>query len=262
MKHLISVIIATFVVAVFSPASAMATKSENEKSVEEQVGPALQTLAASGDADAQYRLSYLYAFGKNVPQNYTKALEWIQKSVDQGYEDAQFTFGLLYLGGLWGVKKDSAAANRWFRLAADQGHAAAQFNLGYSYFFGRGVPQDRTAAAFWYSKSADQGNVEAQVKMGMVYSSGDGVPQNYALAARYLRQAADRGNVDGMTGLAWHYQLGYGVPKDNVQSLMWFILAAAKGDQTAVQQRNRMSSLMLPKDVDDAQNLALQWRPN
>jgi uncharacterized protein len=262
MKHLISGIIATFVVAVFSPASAMATQSETQETVEEQVGPSLQTLAASGDAGAQHRLGLLYAHGKNVHQNNTKALEWIQKSVDQGYADAQFTFGLLYLGGLLGVKEDSVAANRWFRLAADQGHAAAQFNLGYSYFFGRGVPQDRTAAAFWYSKSADQGNVEAQVKMGLVYSSGDGVPQNYALAARYLRQAADRGNVDGMTGLAWHYQLGYGVPKDNVQSLMWFILAAAKGDQMAVQQRNRMSSLMLSKQVEDAQNLALQWHPN
>ena len=262
MKHLISVIIATFVVAVFSPVSAMATKAENEKSVEEQVGPALQTLAASGDADAQYRLSYLYALGKYVPQNNRLALEWLQKSVDQGYAEAQFTFGLVYGGGLWGVKEDSAAAVRWFRLAADQGHAGAQYNLGNLYFFGRSVSQDRSAAAFWYSKSAAQGNVEAQVKIGLVYSSGDGVPQNYALAARYLAKAAEQGNVDGMTGLAWHYQLGYGVPKDNVQSLMWFILAAAKGDKSAVQQRDRMSSLMLPKDVDDAQNLALQWRPN
>jgi hypothetical protein len=129
------------------------------------------------------------------------------------------------------------------------------------YLRGRGTLQDATTAAAWLTKSANQGNVDAQVKMGIAYSRGNGVPQNYAVASGFFRSAAQQGNVDGMTGLAWHYQLGYGVQKDNVQSLMWFILAAAKGDQSAVQQRDRMSSLMLPKQVDDAQNLALQWQP-
>ena len=95
--------------------------------------------------------------------------------------------------------------------------------------------------------------------MGLMYSQGEGVPQNYSLANDFWRAAAEKGDTESMTGLGWHNKLGYGVPKDNVRSLMWFILAAARGSKGAAQQRDLMSSVMPSDQVEEAQNLALKW---
>jgi TPR repeat protein len=92
-----------------------------------------------------------------------------------------------------------------------------------------------------------------------MYSEGEGVPQNYSLANEFWRAAAETGDTQSMTGLGWHSKLGYGVPKDNVRSLMWFILAAARGNKDAAQQRDLMSSVMPSDQVEEAQDLALKW---
>ncbi len=219
----------------------------------------LNKSANSGNAVAQWRLSLLYAYGKGIPQNNALALQWMRKSAMQGFAPGQHTLGLVYSGGLLGVTKDLAAAVDWYRKAAEQGYSSAQLNLGQAYLSGNGVAKSETTAAFWISKAAEQGDSEAQLKMGLLYSKGVGVPQNYKLALAAYQSAAEQNNSDAMTGLGWHYQLGLGVPKDNVKSLMWFILAAARGDKVAFEQRDRMSSLMPPEQIEEAQNIALNW---
>ncbi len=219
----------------------------------------LNKAANSGNAEAQWRLSLLYAYGKDIPQNNTLALQWMRKSAMQGFAPGQHTLGLVYSGGLLGVTKDLVAAVDWYRKAAEQGYSSAQLNLGQAYLSGTGVAKSETTAAFWINKAAEQGDPEAQLKLGLLYSNGVGVPQNYKLGLAAYQSAAEQGNSDAMTGLGWHYQLGLGVPTDNVQSLMWFILAAARGDKVAIEQRDRMSNLMPPEQTEEAQNLALNW---
>ena len=80
----------------------------------------LRSLAAEGDAKAQFNLGAMYADGQGLPQ-------------------------------------DDSEAVRWYRRAADQGYAAAQYNLGGAYVNGRGVPQDYGEAVRWYRHAADQG---------------------------------------------------------------------------------------------------------
>ncbi|MDP3509053.1 MAG: tetratricopeptide repeat protein [Candidatus Melainabacteria bacterium] len=70
----------------------------------------------------------MYAEGKGVPQNYTKAVELYQK-------------------------------------AADQGNGRGQVALGDMYMLGRGVPQNKVRAMQWYRKSASQGNANALKKL-------------------------------------------------------------------------------------------------
>jgi TPR repeat protein len=64
-----------------------------------------------------------------------------------------------------GVTKDEAKAVEWYQKSAEQGHDSAQLLLGNMYEFGKGVAKDEATAMKWYRKSAAQGNAEAQSKI-------------------------------------------------------------------------------------------------
>lgn len=54
-----------------------------------------------------------------------KAVAWFSKAAEQGYAEAQYHLGKMYIFG-WGVKQSQKKANDWFRKAADQGYEKAQ----------------------------------------------------------------------------------------------------------------------------------------
>jgi TPR repeat protein len=83
-----------------------------------------RNLSTQGDANAQFRLSLMYASGRGVPQNYIEQV-------------------------------------RLLRLAAKQGNSQAQANLGVAYSKARGVLQDNVRAHAWFSLSAMAGNMDA-----------------------------------------------------------------------------------------------------
>jgi TPR repeat protein len=126
----------------------------------------LMPLAEAGDAEAQYNIGRMYAYGRGVPQDYAKALDWYRKSAVQGHLSAINNIGRLYQNGL-GVGQDDATAVRWYRLAAEGGDGVAQYNLGSMYARGRGIPQSDRDAHFWWSlalKSGLSDDVRSQVK--------------------------------------------------------------------------------------------------
>jgi uncharacterized protein len=45
--------------------------------------------AGQGDAYAQDLLGRMYLLGTSIPQDRDKAIEWLQKAADQGYEPAK-----------------------------------------------------------------------------------------------------------------------------------------------------------------------------
>jgi hypothetical protein len=75
----------------------------------------------------------MYAEGHGVPQNMRIAIEWYQKSAEQGYVLAQ-----RLLGDNYEKEKNIKKAIYWYLLAAKQGETTAQANLGLMY----GVGQD------------------------------------------------------------------------------------------------------------------------
>jgi uncharacterized protein len=70
-----------------------------------------------------------------------------------GYANAQFQLGFLYRNG-WGVPRDYAEALKWLRRAAAQGDRYAQSNLGFMYHDGEGVPKDDVQAYMWFNLAA------------------------------------------------------------------------------------------------------------
>ena len=87
-----------------------------------------RSLAAQGNAPAQYNIGYMYSNGQGVTQNYQEALKWYRLAADQGYAKAQTNIGYAYLNGQ-GVTHNHQEALKWFRLAAAQGQPSAIENL-------------------------------------------------------------------------------------------------------------------------------------
>ena len=119
----------------------------------------------------------------------TQSSDTLKKRAATGDAEAQYKLGVLY-EDVGGLNPDYAQADVWFRKAAEQGLAEAQFYLGVSYDLGQGVPQDYSQAASWYRKAAEQGYASAQWNYGKLYDTGLGVPQDYAEAYLWLSIAA------------------------------------------------------------------------
>ena len=71
---------------------------------------------------------YLNADGKGSTQNFAKALVWLRKSADQGYDVAENCLGWMYQNGL-GVTADREMAAKWYREAVKDGNKDANERL-------------------------------------------------------------------------------------------------------------------------------------
>ena len=189
----------------------------------------LQRAAATGDAEAQYRLGALYAEGAGVKKDDKEAEKWYRKAAEQGLPSAQHRLGNIYLIGL-GVRKNYAEALRWYRQAAEQDFASGQSNLAYMYLRGLGVRKDIPEAVKWYRKAADQGNANAQKTLGTIYADGVGVPRSSAESERWLGMAADQGGAEEQYDLAIRYHFGIdGLEKNREAAIRWYRKAADQG---------------------------------
>jgi len=84
-----------------------------------------EDLAAKGDPSAESLLGRAYYEGIGVPRNYSTALFWLNKAVQQNNADAMFFLGLMYEHG-WGVTQDVDRALKLFDQAADLGQGYAK----------------------------------------------------------------------------------------------------------------------------------------
>ncbi|MDM8566285.1 hypothetical protein QUF74_11630 [Candidatus Halobeggiatoa sp. HSG11] len=185
-------------------------------------------LAKRGVVEAQNNLGLAYYIGKNVKQNYEKAIYWCHKAAKQGYFKAQFNLGNAYHKGE-GVEQNYKQATYWYEKAAKQGIAQAQYNLGNAYYKGEGVKSDYKQAAYWWEKAAEQGDNLAQYRLGVVYDNGEGVQQDYEKAVYWYEKAAEQGDIQAQFYLGNVYHKGEGVEQNYKQATYWYEKAAEQG---------------------------------
>lgn len=124
----------------------------------------------------------------------------------------------------------------WLALA-EQGDANGQFCLGVIYLIGYGLSTGDTATV------------------------GEAVSQEpLAQGAAWLLKAAEQGNTAAGCYLGLLYLRGEGVPQNDVQSHMWFSLAAAGGDKYGSKGRDFVAKRMTPAQIAEAQKLVREWR--
>ena len=217
--------------------------------------------AKQGFTHAQLNLGVLYHEGQGVPQDYIAALKWFRLAADQGFAQGQYNLGQMYHTGQ-GVSQYYKEAIQWFRLAAEQEYADAQHNLGFMYYQGQGVPQDYIEALKWFRLAAEKGIVKTQFILGLMYYLGQGVLKNYNEAFKWFHLAAEQEYADAQLNSGLMYLNGQGVLKDYTLAHMWFNLANSNGQKDALKNRNIVERRMTASQIDKAQQLAKNWKPN
>lgn len=217
----------------------------------------LETVAQSGDAQAQTRLGDLLRRGEVVRQDLRAASQWYQRAADQGYAPAQNALGRLYFEGagraadreravdllraaalqgspdhgqdfalaLEAAERIDEAAD-WYARTADLGHAPAMTSLGVLALEGRGVEQDAARALALFAAAASEGDARAQNNLGLMYARGEGVEQDYGRAAGLFQAAADQGLSQALVNLAVLYENGFGVALDEAEAVRLYREAA------------------------------------
>ena len=180
--------------------------------------------AESGDADAQLTLGIMYDLGQGVPQNFTEALKWYQRSASQGNAAAQNNLGIMYLNGS-GTSQDNFEGAKWIQMSANQGYAKGEMNLGLLFADGTGVARNSVSAVYWLRKAAEQGDPRAEERMGETYAKGEIV--------------------------TWDY----------IEAYKWFSLAAAQGDTDAIKERDDLAEKMTVQGIAEGQRLASSFVP-
>ncbi len=135
---------------------------------------ALSKLAASGDAESQFRLGYRLAFCKDKRRrNLARAFSVWKAAAEQGHLRARFYLGTCYDFGN-GIRRSAKRAMFWYQQAALANHDVAQYNLALGYRDGVGVPRSQRMAVKWLRVSAAAGNPEAQMISVTVSMRGAG----------------------------------------------------------------------------------------
>ena len=135
----------------------------------------LAPLAEGGNAVAQERLAVMYFYGRGVPEDEDKALQWARRSADQGNLDAMYFIGNMYVFGERlpnSVQDPDQEAARWYFEAARKGHAEAEYGLGLLFLAGKGVVQDQEEAMRWIRSAADHGHAGARSFLGGAKGAG------------------------------------------------------------------------------------------
>lgn len=161
----------------------------------------LINLAEKGNAEAQYELSVRYFYGDGVPQDYAKALMWIQKAATKGLVDAQYDLAVCYEKGDI-VEQNYFIAVEWYKKAAKNGHSGAMTNLALLYSLGRGCNQDYKLAIAWWEKAANLGDANAIYNLGVSYAEGKIIHKDLAKATELFLHAEELGCEQASSALA------------------------------------------------------------
>ena len=131
----------------------------------------LTPLAKQNNPQAQFRIGMMNYHGQGTPESEKLAVDWLKKAAAQGYTEAMFELGNVFLVGNQATQlspdPDREAAI-WYNKAAEAGHASAQYHLGLLFLAGNGVIKNDEYARLWFKRAANQGHVEAQKSLGVV----------------------------------------------------------------------------------------------
>ncbi|MCL2086738.1 MAG: sel1 repeat family protein [Oscillospiraceae bacterium] len=173
----------------------------------------LERSAYDGNVFACHMLSVCYLYGRGVPEDPAKAIDFCTRAANQGYALAQYHLGLYCSKGI-GVTRNPKEALKWFEKAAEQGYAAAQYKVGIHYSEEGADAKSRTTGAKWFLKAAEQGHALSQYQVALCYYNGSGLMLSVKKSAQWFQKSADQGYDWAMFRLANCYKYGYGVNRD------------------------------------------------
>lgn len=192
----------------------------------------IQTLAESGDAEAQYRLGLAYYEGKGVAVDEKLAALWLKRAAQQNHPQGTFKFSdCLYYGV--GIPKNLAKAFEFALVAAKLGNVDGMNSVAYAYQHGEGTDADPVLSTFWYRQAAERGQPDAQNSLGTAYECGRGVEVNEAEATLWYRKSAEQNNIYGLYNLGVQYLKDENGEADPLEAVYWLKKSAELGHASA-----------------------------
>ena len=182
----------------------------------------------------EYEKARFHYFGtKDIPSDFLKAFELMEKEAEKGNGFAMHDLAKMYLQG-HGCDMNEELAQEWFRKTYHafvkkeskvKNKGYLQYRIGKLYSFGYGVEQDYQMAAEWYEKSAKSLNPFAAYALGSLYRRGQGVEQDDEKAFSLYTMAANDSrfpNAYAAYELGRMYEKGIGTEQDLNASDKWY----------------------------------------
>src|ERR1700722_4944489 len=160
---------------------------------------ALQYAAEQGQPAAQWKLGRMYADGDGVPQDHSRAFNYVSEianthpDASPGTAQARFvanafvSLGHYYLNGIPNskIKPNAARARELYTYAATYfGDADAQYELGRLYL--DSTANDPHEASRWFQLAANKGQCRAEPALGDILFQGQYVPRQAARGLMWL----------------------------------------------------------------------------
>jgi TPR repeat protein len=182
-------IIQTAVIAIF--AASIGCKEPQQKKANtnevaaDQKPVDIKSAAEGGDADAQYMLAMAYGKGDEMPKDYIKKFQWLEKASTQNHPAALYELGTFYFSGI-GAIQDEKYALSLFRKAAELGNRDAQYTAGSLMALGRFGEENTTEGVRLLRLAAEAGQTEAFSILGSVLNFSTKDYYNPVEAAKWL----------------------------------------------------------------------------
>jgi len=195
--------------------------------------PLLDKGCSAGDAEACYRLGYMYRYvGHDVTQDLARSAELLSKGCEGGVAASCTELGESYSAG-YGVTKDSAREAAYYARGCDGGSGRGCFMLGIDYKYGSGVEKDLARMQGLFAKSCLAGYADGCVELGSAFDHGEGVQVDHSLAAAAYARACSIEAIHGCYMLGLKYRDGEGVEQDAEKARQLFSRGCSAGDQRA-----------------------------
>ncbi len=223
-----------------------------------------------GDPSAQSNLGYAYITGTGVEKDTAQAAFWYQKAADQRLIRAALVVGDMYQTGE-GLEQDLEAAVKYYRIAWSGRDETAAQRLGALIMDGSLAEEDHPEQSYeWIAAFAETGDENAinwlesksvfepyaHYRLGRIFDDGLGVDADAERAAKHFIRAAERGFAPAQSALSELYATGQGVELDHVEAHKWANVAAANGEDAALERRDVLAQLMTPEQIAEAQKRA------
>lgn len=155
----------------------------------------IQIEAASGDSKAQYQYAEMLLEGNGVEKDEKLAVEYLIKSANGGYGDAQVALASFYLQGLY-VEKNLTKGKEWAEKASAH-HLPIAYNLLSLIYLGEfdNAMINYDQAFLWSKKSADTGLAAGKINLAICYLNGFGCKANHNKAIDLLKEAESQGEA-------------------------------------------------------------------
>jgi uncharacterized protein len=120
-----------------------------------------------------------------VERDSIKALKWIKKSAENGFNEAQFQLGAMYLMGM-GVIKNEKEGAKWLLKAAESGNNWAMYHIATCYYYGKGIEQDYLKAYAWAGLASYCNNKTADTIAALALNKSNNHEGAAAILSEYL----------------------------------------------------------------------------